>query len=177
MSYEESREDYVTRSFAICTPHQNKSRRMRRAGHVARVGTGGVHRVLMGKPDGKRTLAKQRDRWEDNIKMVFSEVGWGHGMDWSGSVYGQVAGSCDSRNEPPSFIKYGEFLDQLRTGQLLKKDCAPRSLYLLIYSHSVFSENKKTNFMPMQKDENLVLCVTIYKLLTQPNKKRERFVK
>ena len=49
-----------------------KSRRMRWAGHVARMGEGrGVHRVLVGKPEGKRPLGKPRRRWEDNIKMIF----------------------------------------------------------------------------------------------------------
>jgi hypothetical protein len=43
MSYEESGDDYITRSFKICTPYQIKSSRMSRAGHVARVGTGVVH--------------------------------------------------------------------------------------------------------------------------------------
>ena len=43
---------------------------MRWAGHVARMGEGrGVHRVLMGKPEGKRSLGRPRRRWEDNIKM------------------------------------------------------------------------------------------------------------
>jgi hypothetical protein len=37
-------------------------------------------RVLMGKPEGKRPLARSRRRWEDNIKMDFKEIGWG-GMD------------------------------------------------------------------------------------------------
>jgi len=37
--------------------------------------------------------------------MGVSEVGWGHGMDWSGSIYGQVVGSCDCHNETPGFIK------------------------------------------------------------------------
>ena len=47
-----------------------KSRRMRWAGHVARMGEGGeVHRVLVGKPEGKRPLGRPRRRWEDNIKM------------------------------------------------------------------------------------------------------------
>jgi hypothetical protein len=47
-----------------------KSRRMRRAGRVARMGEGrGVHRVLVGKPEGKRPLGRPRLRWEDNIKM------------------------------------------------------------------------------------------------------------
>ena len=41
----------------------------------------GVHRVLMGKPEGKRTLGRPRGRWEDNIKMDFQEVGEGCG-DW-----------------------------------------------------------------------------------------------
>ena len=53
-----------------------KSRRMGWAGHVARMREGRVlHRVLVGKPEGKRQLGKPRRRWEDNIKMVLREVG------------------------------------------------------------------------------------------------------
>ena len=52
-----------------------KSRRMRRAGHVASMGEGiGVHRVLVGKPEEKRPLGRPRRRWEDNIKMDLQEV-------------------------------------------------------------------------------------------------------
>jgi len=53
-----------------------KSRRMRWAGHVARMGEDRVvHRVLVGKPEGKRSLGRPRRRWEDNIKMDLQEVG------------------------------------------------------------------------------------------------------
>jgi len=41
----------------------------------------GAHRVLMGRPDGKRALGRPRHRWEDNITMDLQEVGWGYGMD------------------------------------------------------------------------------------------------
>ena len=41
----------------------------------------GVHRVLVGKPEGKRPLGRHRHRWEDNIKMDVQEVGGGGG-DW-----------------------------------------------------------------------------------------------
>jgi len=59
-----------------------KSRRMRLAGHVARMGEDrGVHRVLVGKPEGKRPSRRPRRRWEDNIKMDLQEVGRGRG-DW-----------------------------------------------------------------------------------------------
>jgi len=59
-----------------------KARRMRWAGHVARMGQDrGVQRVLVGKPEGKRPLGRPRRRWEDNIKMDLQEVGWGRG-DW-----------------------------------------------------------------------------------------------
>ena len=59
-----------------------KSRRMRWARHVARMGEGrGVHRVLIGKPEGKRPLGRHRRRWEDNIKMDLQEVGGSCG-DW-----------------------------------------------------------------------------------------------
>jgi hypothetical protein len=58
-----------------------KSRRMRWAEHVARMGEGrGVYRVLVGRPEGKRPLGRPRRRWEDNIKMNLQEVGCG-GMD------------------------------------------------------------------------------------------------
>ena len=53
-----------------------KSRRMRWAGHVARMGEGsGVYRVLVGKPEGKRPLGRPSHRWEDNIRMDCEEVG------------------------------------------------------------------------------------------------------
>jgi hypothetical protein len=43
----------------------------------------GVHRVLVGKPEGKRPLWRTRRRWEDNIKMDLQEVGGGGGCgDW-----------------------------------------------------------------------------------------------
>ena len=59
-----------------------KSRRMRWAGHVARMEGGrGVHKVLVGKPDGKRTLGRPRRGWEDNMKMDLEEVGRRCG-DW-----------------------------------------------------------------------------------------------
>jgi hypothetical protein len=63
-----------------CSPimvRVKKSRRMRWAGHVARRG----ERVLVGKPEGKRSLGRPRCRWKDNIKMDLQEVGCG-GMGW-----------------------------------------------------------------------------------------------
>jgi len=61
-----------------------KSRRMRWAGHVARMGEGsGVHRVLVGKPEGKRPLGRPRHRWENNIKIDLQEVGEFVGTGWS----------------------------------------------------------------------------------------------
>jgi len=63
-----------------------KSRRMRWAGHVARMREGrGVHRVLVGKPEGKGPLGRPRRRWEDNIKMDLWEVGGGGRLDGVGS--------------------------------------------------------------------------------------------
>jgi hypothetical protein len=57
-----------------------KSRGMIRVGHVACMEEErGVHRVLVGKPEGKRTMGRPRHRWENNIKMVVQEVGGGCG--------------------------------------------------------------------------------------------------
>ena len=59
-----------------------KSRIMRWAGHVARMGeTRGVYRVLVGTPEGKRPLGRPKHRQEDDIKMNPQEEGCG-GMDW-----------------------------------------------------------------------------------------------
>ena len=59
-----------------------KSRRMRWAGHVARMGQRrGLYRVLVWKPEEKRPLGRPRRRWEDNIKMNLQEVRCG-GIDW-----------------------------------------------------------------------------------------------
>jgi hypothetical protein len=55
-----------------------KSRRIKLVGHVGRMGEGrGVYRVLMRKPDGKRTIGRPRCRWENSIKMDIKEVGSG----------------------------------------------------------------------------------------------------
>ena len=49
---------------------------------MARMGEGrGVHRVLVGKPAGKRRLGRPRRRWEDNVKMLLQKVG-GCFEDW-----------------------------------------------------------------------------------------------
>ena len=59
-----------------------KSRRIRWAGHVARMGEDrGVHRVLVGKSEGKRPLVRPRPSWKDKIKMDLQEVEGGLG-DW-----------------------------------------------------------------------------------------------
>jgi hypothetical protein len=59
-----------------------KSRRLRWAGHVARMGERrAAYRGLVGKPEGRRPLGRPRCRWEDNIKMDLREVGCG-GAVW-----------------------------------------------------------------------------------------------
>jgi len=90
-----------------------KSRRMRWAGHVARMGKGrGVYRLLAGKPEGRRPLGRPRRRWEDNIRMDLREVGCGC-VDWM-----ELAQNRDRWRALVSavmnlrvLIKCGEFLD------------------------------------------------------------------
>jgi len=66
-----------------------KSKKMRWAGHVARMGErkGGVYRVLVSKPEGRRPLGRPRRRWVDNIRMDLQEVVCGY-MDWIGLAPG-----------------------------------------------------------------------------------------
>jgi hypothetical protein len=59
-----------------------KSRRMRWAGHVARMGEKrNAKRILVGRPEGKRQLERSRRRWVNHIKMDLREIGW-EGVDW-----------------------------------------------------------------------------------------------
>jgi hypothetical protein len=60
------------------------SRRMKWAGHVARMGEGrGAYRVWVGKTERKRALGRPRRRWENNIRMDLQEAGCGC-VDWIG---------------------------------------------------------------------------------------------
>jgi hypothetical protein len=61
-----------------------KARRMRRVGHVARMGEErNAYRLLVGKQEGRRPQGRSRYRWLDNIRMDLVEVGWGD-VDWIG---------------------------------------------------------------------------------------------
>jgi hypothetical protein len=68
------------------SPHivrQIKSRRMRLAGHAARMGEGRkVYSVLVGNPEGKRALGRPRCRWEDGIVLDLREIGWRGVVEW-----------------------------------------------------------------------------------------------
>jgi hypothetical protein len=59
-----------------------KARRVRWAGHVARMGeVRGAYNILVGRPEGRRPLGRPRRRWEDNIKMDLWEIGFGD-VNW-----------------------------------------------------------------------------------------------
>jgi hypothetical protein len=47
-----------------------------------------AYRLLVGKPEGKKPLGRQRRRWVDNIKMDLLDIGWG-GVDWIGLAQGR----------------------------------------------------------------------------------------
>jgi hypothetical protein len=69
-----------------------KSRRMRWAGHVARMGEKrNVYRLLVGKPEGKRPLGRPRRMWIDNIKMDILEIGVSV-VDWIGLAQDRTGG-------------------------------------------------------------------------------------
>jgi hypothetical protein len=87
-----------------------KSRRVRWAGHVARMGEkGGAYRILVGRPEGRHHL---RDPGVDGriiLKLFFKKWdGAWTGLSWL--RIGTVAGSCECGNEPRGSIKCGEFL-------------------------------------------------------------------
>ena len=75
-------------NYLYCSPNivlVIKSRRIRSAGHVARMGENrGVYGLLVGKPDGKKPLGGWSS-CEFNNKIDFQEEGWGYGLDRAGS--------------------------------------------------------------------------------------------
>jgi hypothetical protein len=89
--------------------------------------TRNAYRILVGKPEGKRPLGRQRRRSVDNIKIDFKRdrMGW-YGLEWSDSGYGPVEGSCEHGNEPSGCIKCWQ-IEWLHNWQLLKKGSVPRS--------------------------------------------------
>jgi hypothetical protein len=101
-----------------CTPYivqVIKSRRMKWAGHVARMGDKrGAYRVLMGNTEGKRPLGRPRRRWEDDIKMDIQELGSGA---WTGLVWlsrGTGGSSCNAVMNLPVPYNAGNFLTNLK---------------------------------------------------------------
>jgi hypothetical protein len=59
-----------------------KARRMRWAGHVARMGeVRSAYNILVGRPEGRRPLRRPKRRWEDNIELDLREIGFGD-VDW-----------------------------------------------------------------------------------------------
>jgi hypothetical protein len=77
-----------------------KLRRMRWAGHVARLREkSNAYRLMVGKPEGKIPLRRTTRKWVDNIKMDLGEIGCG-GVDWISLTQdrGQVEGSCECSN-------------------------------------------------------------------------------
>jgi hypothetical protein len=64
----------------------------------------------VGKSEGKRPLAKSKLRGEYNIKMYLQEIRFERGLEFTGSVWEQVTGSCEHGNETSVSIKRGECL-------------------------------------------------------------------
>jgi hypothetical protein len=99
-----------------------KSRRMRWAGPVARMGEKtNVYRLLVGMPEGKRPLGRPRHRWIDNIKMDLLEIGV-----WTGLVWLRI-GTGELGNEPSGSIKCWESTEWLHNLWPLERYSAPQS--------------------------------------------------
>jgi len=77
-----------------------------------RVRRGGVYRVLLGKPEGRRPFGRPRRRWVDNIRIDLQEVGCGY-MDWVGLVQDRDKWRTlvSAVMNPSGSVKCGEFLD------------------------------------------------------------------
>ena len=90
---------------------------------------------------------------------------WGYGLDQAGSGQGQVAGTFECGNEPSGSVKCGEFLDQLRTASLNKKDSAVWSKYV-----SKFIKPRQPNTGDINSSVNsfCILLSTTRKIIKHP---------
>ena len=85
----------------------------------------------------------------------------GYGLDRAGLGQGQMAGTCDFGNEPSGSIKCGEVLDQVKTGQLLKKGSAPWSMgYKVKTLQNWYFYQNMTHIHPITKTFLLRVTVT-----------------
>ena len=140
-----------------------KSRRMRWTGHITRMGERKwTYKILTGRPEGRRPRGKQRRKWEDNIKMDLQELGWGgHGLDWSGSIWGQLTGFCKCGNKPSVYIKRWEFLTSWGpvsfTRRTLLNGVSYSHMYIYIYIYIY-----KTP-LSAQRNRKLKLMETFYR--------------
>jgi hypothetical protein len=91
-----------------------KSRRMRWAGHVARMGEKrNAYKILVGKPEGKRPVGRPRSKWVDNIKIDLREMEW-DSMDWNDLAQDRDQwreGFCEHDDEPSGSLKCWEVLE------------------------------------------------------------------
>ncbi|KAJ4451561.1 hypothetical protein ANN_03030 [Periplaneta americana] len=98
-----------------------KSRRLRWAGHVARMGEyRNAYRVLVVRLEGKRPLGRPRRRWEDNIKMDLREVGYDD-IDWINLAQDRDQGLCEGGNEPPGSLKATQVKFRVRRAVLVQE--------------------------------------------------------
>jgi hypothetical protein len=82
------------------------------------MGERGAYRILVGRPEVRKSLGRPRRRWEANIKMDLQEVEWGA---WTGLIWLRIGtgGSYECGNEPSGSTKCGEFLDLLASQEVL----------------------------------------------------------
>ena len=71
---------------------------------------------------------------------------WVYGLDLVGPGQRQVADACECDNEPWGSVKCGEFLDQLKTSQLLKKDFAPWTKYGVLQGDQIKAGGMNSTF-------------------------------
>jgi hypothetical protein len=80
-------------------------------GTYGKWGAGGAYGLLVGRPDGKRPLGKPRGRWSIILKWIFKKWDGEAWIGFSGTGQGQLAGACESSNEPLGSMKCRESLD------------------------------------------------------------------
>jgi hypothetical protein len=96
---------------------------LRWAGYVAQKGKKrNSYRILVRKPEGKKSLGRSRCRGVVNVKIDLKRyrMGW-YALDQSGARFGPVEGSCEHGNKPSGSIKCWEVFECLHIGSFSRR--------------------------------------------------------
>ncbi|KAJ4430680.1 hypothetical protein ANN_19271 [Periplaneta americana] len=147
-----------------------KSRRLRWARHVARMGESrNAYRVLVGRPEGKRPLGRPRRGWEDNIKMDLREVGYDD-RDWINLAQAKKAARSEKTTKSEKTTQTKKAAKSEKTTQTKKAARSEKTTK----SEKTTQTNETTMFEKAVKSEKTVMTEESMKSVKTKNTEKTR---